>query len=110
MKATHLTKLVNRRVERSVDYATPQGVVALLREHAEKRGLPIPQMLEILAEGRVSSVSFTRDRPYFRFYASANSSRAAITINTDKGEYEMTVDLSQLADQNSPPDRRLPTH
>jgi hypothetical protein len=105
VKVTQLTKVVNRRVEREIDYATPKGVAALLREYAEKRGLPLLRMLEILAEGRVNSVSFTKDTPYFHFYASANSNRATITINTDKGEYETTVDLSQFASGSSPTDK-----
>ncbi len=97
MKVTHLTKVINRRIEREVDYATPKGVVALLREYAEKRDLPLIRMLEILAERHVNSVSFTKDAPYFRFYASANTTQARITINTENGEYETTVDLSQFS-------------
>lgn len=99
MKLEHLTKVVNRRIDRQVDYATPKGVVALLREYSEKRDLPLIQMLEILAERRVNSVSFTKDSPYFRFYASSNSNQARITINTDKGEYETTLDFSQLTNE-----------
>ncbi len=99
MKTTHLTKVVNRHVERAVDYATPHGVVALLREFTKKRGLPIFPMLEILAEGQVNSVSFTKNSPYFRFYAYSNGgNRAVISLDTEKGEYETTLDLSQLTD------------
>ncbi len=102
MRTTRLTKVVNRHVQRGVDYATSDGVVALLREHSKKRDLPLFRMLEILAEGKVTSVSFTRASPYFRFYASATTNGdklAIITINTDEGEYETTLDLSQLADE-----------
>jgi uncharacterized Fe-S cluster-containing radical SAM superfamily protein len=99
LKTTHLTKVVNRRIERAVDYATPSGVIALLREYAKKRDLPLFRMLEILGEERVNSISFTRDSPYFRFYAHANGgNRAAVSIDTEKGQYETTLDLSQLAD------------
>lgn len=71
-------------------------------EHAKKRDLPVFKMLEILAEGKVNSVSFTRTSPYFRFYASTNGeSQAIITINTDEGEYETVLDLSELIEPAS---------
>jgi hypothetical protein len=84
-------------------------VIAFLREHAEKRELPILRMLETLAEGHVDSVSFTRDAPYFRFYASSNSKGAIITMNTDKGEFETTVDLSRLSELFHQPTLRRPS-
>lgn len=99
MKTTRLTKVVNRHVERAVDYATPEGVFAFLHDLVEKRGLPLFRMLEILAEGHVNSVSFTRNSPYLRFYAYANGgNRALISLDTGRGEYETVLDLSKLGE------------
>ena len=99
MNTARLTKVVNRRTERAVDYATPEGVVALLRGLAEKRDLPLFRMLEILSEGQVNSVSFTRNSPYVRFYAYTNgNNRATISLNMGEGEYETTLDLAELTE------------
>ncbi len=96
MRTTQLSKIVSKRIERAIDYAAPSDVISLLHEYARKYSLPIFEMLRILAQGNVQSVSFTKDAPHFRFYARANGTETTIKINVGRTAHEVPLNLSLI--------------
>jgi hypothetical protein len=97
LKATELSKIVSRSTNRAVDYATPSAVVSLLQEYARKYSLPIFEMLRILSNGKVQSVSFTKDTPHFRFYARADGNGdMTIKMNIGTIAYDVPFNISLI--------------
>lgn len=95
----HSTKLVKVRFKKTgaaSNYATSEAICSLFQEFEIQRNLPIFDVLKILIERKVNSLSFTRDDHYFYFYSRLDGNEVLIKFNDLEKEIEISMNTTVL--------------
>ncbi len=97
-RTVRILKVYIKSSKRKVEYATIDYILESLYLMKVKEDLPVFRLLDILAEGNVDSVSFSRDIPHCYFYARAHKDSISIIIRkSDEGkDIEFQVPLKTL--------------
>lgn len=96
MRILELVKVRLKETGELFNYSTLETVRALLQEIETKKNLPIFDILRILMNRKVNSLSFTRDDPYFYFYSRLDDDGALIRFNELEREVEISLTIEAL--------------
>ena len=91
-----LSKLSIRQVSERTDYATNEALVESLHTLRATYNVPINQYMRDLLEQKVDSISFTKDSPYYYFYARRLDRAIAITFKEAERVIEFSVPLHEV--------------
>jgi hypothetical protein len=91
-----LTKVYSRKVKKEINYTTTKNVLEELHILELQKGWAILQNLKILKERKADSFSFTRDHPYYYFYARATEESIIIKLKTKKKEIEFRIPIKEI--------------
>lgn len=96
MRPTRIVKVRLKKTGAVSNYATSEAIFSLFREFEKKRSLPVFDILKILIQGKVNSISFTKDAPYFYFYSRSDENEVLIKFNDLEKEIEIPISLEVL--------------
>ncbi|MBS7626656.1 hypothetical protein KEJ51_06435 [Candidatus Bathyarchaeota archaeon] len=100
-RASHISKVYIKSSRRKVGYATIDYIIESLHLMRVKDNLPVFEALNLLAEGRIDSISFSRDVPHCYFYARSHRDVISIIIRkVDEGkdiEFQIPTKTLKLA-------------
>ena len=91
-----LTKIISRPLRSEIDYATTESLLSLLHDMEARRDVPIFDSLKVLMQRKVDSVSFSRDRPYFYFFARLNRAKVSVSIASSDKDLEFPIPIGVL--------------
>jgi hypothetical protein len=91
MRSTRLVKVRFKKTGAASDYATSEAIRSLFQGFEIQRNLPVFDVLKILIERKVNSLSFTRDKPYFYLYSRLDENEVSIKINDLEKEIEVSM-------------------
>lgn len=77
------------------DYATTDALVESLHTLKATYDVPIGQYMRDLVEKRVDSISFTKDSPYYYFYARTLGPNIAVTFKKAGTVIEFSLPLQE---------------
>lgn len=90
-----LSKISIRQVNDSTDYATTEALAESLNTLRATYNLPINQYMRDLFDGRVDSISLTKDDPYYYFYARKLKEAIAVTFKQTGRVVEFSLSLQE---------------
>ncbi len=96
MRSTKLVKVRFKKTGVASDYATSEDICSLFQGFEIQRTLPVFDVLKILIERKVNSLSFTRDDPYFYFYSRLDENEVLIKYNDLEKEIEISMAIPVL--------------
>ena len=93
-----VAKVYIKSPKKRIEFATIDYVLESLYLMKARDDLPVFKLLDILAEGKVDCVSFSRDSPHCYFYARMHKDYISIVIRkSDEGrDLELQVPLHTL--------------
>ncbi len=94
-QSIRLSKLSIRQVNESTDYATTDTLMESLNTLRVTYNVPINQYMRDLLEKRVDSISFTKDSPYYYFFARRLGGSIAVTYKETSRVIEFSLPLQE---------------
>jgi len=94
-KNLHLSKLSVHRFTNESEYASSDALVESLNTARATLNVPIGKYVRDLVEGRVDSISFTKDRPYYYFFGRRFEKLLSITIKEAERIIEFSIPLHE---------------
>lgn len=91
-----MEKVYFKKAERQLDYATPQYLKDFLLSLKAKYDVPIRDAILLLNKGKVDSVSFSKNKPYFNFHATRINDSIWISIRESGQDIEFNTSLQSL--------------
>ena len=95
-KTIRLTKLSIRRVTDETSYATSDSLMESLNTIKAVWNIPINNYLQDMLEGRLDSISFTKDKPYHYFFGRRFEKTLSITIKDDEKVIDFSIPLYEI--------------
>jgi len=92
-----LTKVVNRKIEKELDYTPSKNVLEELRVLEKQKGWAIFEGVKVLLLGNANSFSFTKDNPYHYFYARIANETVIFKMKTRENETEFRIPIQDLS-------------
>ena len=112
-RTAHISRVYVKSSRRKVEYATLDHILESLHLMRAKDDLPVFKLLNILADGNVDSVSFSRDDPHCYFYARAHKDYISMIIRkSGEGEdieFQVPYKMLKLAMRDSDEDLSEPS-
>jgi len=96
MRSTKLVKVRFKKTGVASDYATSEAICSLFQGFEIQRNLPVFDVLKIIIERKVNSLSFTREDPYLYFYSRLDENEVLIKINDIEKEIEISMPITVL--------------
>ena len=100
-----ISKVYIKSSKRKVEYATIDYVLESLYLMRARDNLPVFELLDVLVNGRIDSVSFSRNSPHCYFYARIRKEFISIIIRQlDEGkdiEFQVPLETLRLAIEDS---------
>lgn len=100
-----ISKVYIKSSKRKVEYATIDYVPESLYLMRARDNLPVFDLLDVLVNGRIDSVSFSRNSPHCYFYARIRKDFISIIIRQlDEGkdiEFQVPLETLRLAMEDS---------
>ena len=100
-----ISKVYIKSSKRKVEYATIDYVLESLYLMRARDNLPVFELLDVLVNGRIDSVSFSRNSPHCYFYARIRKEFISIIIRQlDEGkdiEFQVPLETLRLAVEDS---------
>lgn len=84
-------KVRSRKDEKIMDYASLEYLLNFLKKDVNAFNL-----IKILKESDLNSVSFTKDKPYRYFYARMNRNSISVILKTLEKEIEFKVPAEEI--------------
>jgi len=104
-RAGRISKVYIKSSRKKTEYATIDYILESLYLMKARDNLPVFELLEILANGNVDSVSFSRDLPHCYFYARIHKDFISIIIRkSHEGrdvEFQVPLETLKLAIRDS---------
>jgi len=94
-KTMNLSKYSVYKVVGDTGYASSDALVESLNTLRAASNVPIDRYLRDLLEGKMDSVSFTKDKPYCYFFGRRLDKFLAITIKEAERIVEFTIPLEE---------------
>jgi len=91
----HLSKVSIHRVTDEAEYASVDALVESLNTARATWNVPVGKYVRDLVEGRVDSVSFTKDKPYYYFFGRRFEKSLSITIKEAERIIEFSIPLHE---------------
>lgn len=85
-----LSKISIREVKKDTNYASNETLMESLNTIRATWDIPIDKYFQDLLEEKVDSISFTKDEPYYHFFARRFNKSLSVTIK----ETERVIDFS----------------
>lgn len=95
-KSIRLSRLSIRDIRDQTDYATSDALVESLHALRVTHNVPIERYLRDLTERRVDAISFTRDAPYYYFFARRIGRSVAVTYKEAKRVIEFSLPIEEI--------------
>jgi hypothetical protein len=95
-KSIRLSRLSIRDISNRTDYATSEALVESLHALRVTHNVPIERYLRDLTSGRVDSISFTKDTPYYYFFARKVGSSVAVTYKEASRVVEFSIPIEEI--------------
>lgn len=96
LRLASLTKVYNRKGDKSIDYAPSENILEELRILEKQKGLLIFDNLKILLKGNADSFSLTKDKPYNYFYARITDENIILKMKTRENDTEFRIPLEEF--------------
>jgi len=107
-RTERISKVYVKSSKRKVEYATLEYIFESLHLMKARDDLPVFRLLDILADGKVDSISFNRDDPHCYFYARAHKDYVSMIIRkSSEGkdiEFQIPYNMLKLAMKDSDDD------
>jgi len=104
-RAGHISKVYIKSSRKKTEYATTDYILESLYLMRTRDNLPVFELLIILANGNVDSVSFSRDSPHCYFYARIHKDFISMIIRkSHEGrdvEFQVPLETLKLAIRDS---------
>lgn len=94
-----VAKILSRRVEKDINFATEDDLVEQLRIFEKQMGWSIFDILKILKEKKADSLSVTKEKPFNYFYARLSEKTILIRLQTSEKETEFKLSIETLKNQ-----------
>lgn len=91
------TKVFSRKTEKELNYTTSENLLQELQVLEKQKGWAIFESLKVLVSGKADSFSFTKDNPYYYFYARITEENVIFKMKTRDSETEFRVPLQQFS-------------
>jgi hypothetical protein len=91
-----ISKILSRRVNKNVDYATDADLIEQLRLFEKQMGWNIFQALKTLTLKKADCLSITKEKPFNYFYARLSDNTILVRIQTANEETEFRLPVSLL--------------
>jgi len=97
-RTSDFSRVCIKSSKKKVEYATTDYVLESLYLMKARDDLPVLELLDLLVDGKMDSVSFSRDFPHCYFYARTHADYVSMIIRRmDEGkEIEFQVPLKTL--------------
>jgi len=92
----HLSKVSVHRVANESEYASSDALIESLNTARATWNVPIGKYVRDLAEGKVDSISFTKDKPYYYFFGRRFEKSLSITIKEAERIIEFSIPLHEV--------------
>jgi len=96
VRPTKIVKVQLKKQGSVSNYTTSEAIFSLFSEFEKKQNLPVFDILKILIQGKVNSISFTKDVPYFYFYSRSDEQEVLIKFNDLQKEIEIPITMEIL--------------
>jgi hypothetical protein len=94
-KSIRLSKLSIRHISEQTDYATSEALVESLHLLRATYNVPIDHYMRDLIDKKVDSISFTKDSPYYYFFARRLGSSIAVTYKETTRVIEFSLPMQE---------------
>lgn len=91
----HVSKLSVRRVTNQIEYADSESLLESLNGIRAAWGIPILRYFQDLLDGKVDSVAFTKDKPYYYFFGRRFEKSISVTVKEAEKIIEFSMPLSE---------------
>jgi len=88
---THFSKISIRKSQQNAEFDTEDNILLYLRKIQENEDLPVFESLNILLQGKINTVSFSKDNPYRYFYARLDRDSISVKLRKLREEIEFKV-------------------
>jgi len=78
------------------NYASDDALMESLNTIKATSNIPIGKYLRDIVEGRVDSISFTKDRPYYYFFGRRFEKSLSITIKESEKVIDFSIPLQKV--------------
>jgi len=78
------------------NYASNHALMESLNTIKAAWNIPIGKYLRDIVEGKVDSISFTKDRPYYYFFGRRFEKSLSITIKQDEKVIDFSIPLQEV--------------
>jgi len=95
-RSVRLSKLSIRSIHDQTNYATSEALIESIHALRVTHNVPIERYLRDLTEGKVDSISITKDDPYHYFYARVLAGSVAVTYKEAQRIIEFALPLADV--------------
>ena len=86
-------KLSVRKLEKKTEYASEDYVYDSLRTFEARYSLPVRDAITYLKQGRVDSISLSKEKPYANFHATRFKERIIVSISEASKDVELELSI-----------------
>ena len=95
-KSLNLSKISIREVKKDTNYANNETLMESLNTIKATWNIPIGKYFQDLLEERVDSISFTKDKPYYYFFARRFNEMLSVTIKEAERVIDFSIPLQEI--------------